>query len=125
MLPTWWLVLSGAFFVLNIVYLGVLTFILLQVQKQMAETKPKIDALAVRVESIATNVDDMTKTLNQTVKTVGARAQSISGGVELASAALGNQVTRLAPVISTVMTVLKFVQAYREFRQPKQAPKKK
>lgn len=88
-IPTWWLVVSGVFFLVALVAAGVLANLLLQLTRVLKDIEPKIvaltervDSIGQKVESIAVKVDGMASSAKTSVEIVGSKAQGIASGAE-------------------------------------------
>lgn len=106
--PTWWLVLSGLFFVLALVSAALLSYLLVRLISIVKTLEPKVETLGQRVdsigekvESIATKVDAMATSAKTSVEVVGAKAQGVATGAE----ALGLLAGKKAAVVSEYMVV--------------------
>jgi hypothetical protein len=112
-IPSWWLVVSGLFFVINAVFFVVLIFGLMKVLELSKELKPKVDRISDRLDSISAKVDDIATNVQSTVKTVGEKtstgADSLAMIAQLGSANFG----RYAPALATIGTIVKAVQMIR------------
>lgn len=108
--PSWWLILSGLFFVVNAAFFVVLIVVLLKVLEVNKELKPKVDRISDRLDSISEKVDDIASSVQSTVKNVGEKtstgADSLAMIAQLGSANFG----RYAPALATLGTVVKAVQ---------------
>lgn len=123
-IPTWWLVLSGIFFALNIVLfavVGVLAIKLVEMQKEM---KPKLAELTTKVNSIAENVDQITKHLNDTLTNVGGHAKSVAGSADHIASLASSTFERFSPLVVGVMTALRLFGAIRDFRRSSEKKRK-
>ena len=112
-IPSWWLVVSGLFFVINAVFFVVLIFGLMKVLELSKELKPKVDRISDRLDSISAKVDDIATNVQSTVKNVGEKtstgADSLAMIARLGSANFG----RYAPALATLGTVMKAIQMLR------------
>lgn len=112
-IPSWWLAISGLFFVVNAVFFVVLIIALLKVLELSKELKPKVDRISDRLDSISAKVDDIATNVQSTVKNVGEKtstgADSLAMIAQLGSANFG----RYAPALATLGTVVKAVQMLR------------
>ena len=125
-IPTWWLLVSALFFAVNIVFMAVMAVVGFRALETLRELKPKVEGLSAKanetmdkVQLLTTKVDSLTTSIKGTVDIVGVRARNVSNSVENLSGEATTQLSRLAPMIGTAMTILKIVQAYREYRSAK------
>jgi phage-related minor tail protein len=106
-IPSWWLILSGAFFAINLVFFGVFIKMLLELMKVIKELKPKVDRISDRVESISNKVDGMASTMQNTLANVGQRTTNVAESVDIFSALTTSGLSRYAPAIGILGTVVK------------------
>jgi len=115
-IPIWWLILSAVFFAMNIVFLGILVFALLQIMKTAAELKPKVDRLTERIETITVKVEEMSTTLNSTLKDLGAKTSHMAGHAEMLTGTVATNVGKFAPLFSAASTAFRVFQMIQGFR---------
>jgi len=122
-IPSWWLVVSALFFLVNIAALVGQMALGYRALQTLQEMKPKVEELSVKanktmddVQRLTARMDSLATSLKGTADIVGVRARKVSDSVENLSGEATTQFSRLAPMIGTAMTILKVVQAYREFR---------
>lgn len=115
-IPTWWLVLSGLFFVANMLLFVVLAFVGLRVVAMLKDLQPKIVNLTTKVEGIAEKVTELTETTKVTVENVGGRAKNVAGSVELIAHSASRQFERFSPLLVGGITLLRLLSAVRQYR---------
>jgi hypothetical protein len=116
-IPTWWLVVSAIFFVVNILFfvaLGVAVFKMVQVVQGIT---PKVAAISARVDQIGHKVEELTTSVKETADTLGGRAKSVAGSVDLIAHSASRQFEKYSPVIVGVLTTLKLLKAVQEYRR--------
>lgn len=113
-IPSWWLILSGLFFVINAVFFVVLIVVLLRLMEASKELKPKVDRISDRLDSISAKVDDIATNVQTTVKNVGEKtatgADSLAMIAQLGTANFG----KYAPLLAALGTAVKSVQMLRQ-----------
>lgn len=122
-LPEWWPLLSGLFFLVNILFFAVLIYVLVKVLKIMQELEPKVVALSgqvqqliVKVDRVADRVEEVAESVKDTVQVVGGRAKGVAGAVDLVVQSTSRQFERFAPLVTAAMTGVRLFNAYREYR---------
>ena len=106
-IPAWWLILSGLFFTINLVFFIVLCIALVRMMKVAEELKPKVDSISVKVDEMAT-------TLNETVKKVSEKTSSVAADAEMITHVGAENFGKYAPILATIGTVVKVVQIMRQ-----------
>lgn len=124
-IPVWWFVLSGAFFLLNLIFFGVLIVALVRVMQTAKELKPKLDRLTDRVENISVKVDEIAETVNQTVKNVGQRTSSVAENAQIISTLGAANFGKYAPIFAALGSIIKGIQMFRSLRASMPAKRKK
>lgn len=115
--PSWWLYLSGAFFLVNLfVFIGLLMAIF-QVVKIVRDISPRVQSLTTKVEALTDKVGALADSAKQTVDNVGGRARNVAGSAESIAHVGAAQFERFAPILAAALTGLKILGALREFRQ--------
>ena len=95
--PTWWLVLSGLYFFLTLLWTVALTVLVVQVLKKVL---PLIEEARVQVRRVSGQAKSVAAKASNTADIVHAQAQSLLGNAESASA----QVTRQARTVGAALT---------------------
>ena len=128
-IPSWWLYLSGAFFLFNIVLFGVLIYAILSLVKLVKALQPRVESLEdsvktliVKVQDVADRVEEVATSVRDTVQNVGGRARNVVGTAEMVAGAASKQFERLAPLATGVITALKVLKAVQEFRHRRAEP---
>lgn len=115
--PSWWLYISGAFFIVNLfVFIGLLVAIF-QVVKVVKDISPRVHSLTTKVEGLTEKVGQLTESAKNTVETVGGKARNVAGSAESIANVGAAQFERFAPILAGVLTGLKILGAVRAFRQ--------
>jgi uncharacterized protein YoxC len=124
-IPTWWLAVSAAFFVVNILFFIAMIAMLLFVKQFMIEQKPRIEALESEVKTlvekvhvIADRTEEIATSLKSTVDVVGGRAKGVATSAEIVASVLSRQVERFSPYIVGALTAMKLFKGVREMRAP-------
>lgn len=113
-IPMWWLVVSGVFFFVNLIFFGVLIYALIQIMKVAKELKPKVDRISDRVDSISEKVDDMASTVNAALKNVSQKTTNIAQSAEMISSIGAVNFGRYAPIIAALGSVVKAAQMMKQ-----------
>lgn len=114
MMPTWWLVLSAVFLVVNIVFFAVLSFVAWKLLGLARTLRPEITKLGARIDSIGSKVDDLTSTVKEVAARVGQKAEGVAGSAEHITHVAADQVERFGPAIAAAATIYKVVGALRQ-----------
>ncbi|HLO97552.1 MAG TPA: hypothetical protein VK171_03055 [Fimbriimonas sp.] len=109
-IPTWWLVLSGIFFVASLAVLAVTFIMVIKLLEALKELKPKIDRLSDRVDAISMKVDNIADDVQSTVKRVGEKTTLVANSAEMISSLGVRGFEKYAPIISVVGLVIKAAQ---------------
>ena len=96
-IPTWWLVLSGLYFVLTLAWTVALTVIVVQVLKKVL---PLVEEARVQVRRVSGQAKNVAAKASSTVDIVHAGTQSLLGNADAA----GSQVTRQARAVGAALT---------------------
>jgi methyl-accepting chemotaxis protein len=113
-IPMWWLVVSGVFFFVNLIFFGVLIYALIQIMQVAKELKPKVDRISDRVDSISEKVDDMATTVNAALKNVSQKTTNIASSAEMISSIGAVNFGRYAPVIAALGSAVKAIQMLKQ-----------
>lgn len=116
-IPTWWLVISAVFFIVNIVlFIGLMVagFFLL---KFLRELGPRLDGLSKRVDDLHGRVIELTESLRKNIEGVGGKARGIVGSVERVAQSTSRQFERFSPFFIGALTAMRLVKALNEFRK--------
>jgi outer membrane murein-binding lipoprotein Lpp len=134
-IPTIWFWLSGAFFVVNILFFFALTVALLRVAGLIKELTPKVNELSVKVNGLVTQVQEVAKKVEEvaanvatTMSEVGGRAKGVVGSVELVAQSASRQFERFSPFVVGAITAMRLVRALSDIRggrKPSEALKKR
>jgi uncharacterized protein YoxC len=127
-IPTWWLVLSGAFFALNIAFFAILAWVLLKLVQLVVALQPKLNALETSVQSlvekvnvIAENVEDLTATVKSTVSDVSGNAKVVASNAQIVSQTATREFERYASLVMGAVSVFKLFRAFGDMRSKKRA----
>lgn len=121
----WWLVVSAMFFVLNIVFFGVMSYAVLKLTKVVGELQPQVSTLVKRVEEVAHRVDELTTTVKDSVEQIGGKAKGVIGSVELVAQSASRQFERFSPFVVGAMTAMKLIKGLKDMRGAQKGPKAK
>lgn len=127
-MPQWWIYVSGAFFLVNLLLFATLIYLVLFLIGWMKEMKPKIDALSKRVDAIGQNVEEISVHVKATAETVGGRAKSVATSVDSIAHMASTTFEKFSPLVVGAMTAMRLVKAYGEMRKgmsPAQATSKR
>lgn len=98
-IPTWWLVLSGMYFLLTLVWTVGLTVLVVKLVKQVL---PLIEEGRVQLRRVSSQAKGVAVKASNTVDIVHAQTQHLLGNAESA----GTQVTRQARTVGAALTGL-------------------
>jgi methyl-accepting chemotaxis protein len=115
-IPSWWLGVSGVFFVLGTVAMIACVIGLIKVLQMLNEISPQVKATAQRVEEVATRVEEVAETVKTTVTEMSGRARNIAGAAEGIVNRTANVVANQSPWIVGVMTAIRLFKAVQEMR---------
>lgn len=124
-IPSWWFIVSGLFFVVNLVVLVMLTIIGMRMLEVMRQLKTKVDELSIKVNrlvdtvnSTAVKVDAIATNVQNTSQTISTKSASAMGAFENAALVGAPLLGKVMPVLNIALTALKVFQAYRAGRGP-------
>ena len=122
-IPSWWIYISGAFFVINCLFFLALTIGVFMLLKVVTELKPKIDSLEtsvqgliVKVSAVTEKVDAVVASVQQTIDSVGTRARGVAGTAEMVSSLAGRQFERFSPLVVGALTAMRIFKGINEIR---------
>lgn len=95
--PDWWIILTAAFAIVNLVFFVVLTYCAIQLILVVKRLEPKVHAITDKVDGIATKVDDIATTTQETLKTVSVKTKSIATTTESLVQMTVGPVTQASP----------------------------
>lgn len=113
-IPIWWLLLSGLFFLVNIVFFSVLTFVAWKLLEVGKKVEPKIESLLSTVNAIGHKVDDLTAIVKDVASKVGQQAQGVSASANQISHVAAEQVERFGPIIAAATAAYKVIGTARQ-----------
>jgi uncharacterized protein YoxC len=123
-IPSWWLALSGLFFVLNSALFVILGLFVIRLGQMAQDLKPKIDEISTKVshltttvEGVAVKLDELTVSLKQNVDGVGSRSQNILASVEQISGTASRQFEKFSPLVVGALTVFRLFRAVGDMRK--------
>jgi uncharacterized protein YoxC len=123
-IPNWWLAVSAVFFVVNLVFLGVLSFVLIRVLQILQALQPRVErvltqteTLAVKVATAATKVDEAATQLRDTSQAVGRRTRNVVGVMDSATSSMAPWLGRIMPGLQIGLTALRVFRAVRGRRR--------
>ncbi len=131
-IPTWWLylwlILSGVFFLLNIVFFGAMAFALFKLASvvsalapKVTEMSAKVDSLIHKVEAVATRLEELATSVKDNVDNVGAKASGVIGSVELIAQSVSKQFERFSPFLVGAMTAMRLIKSLNEMKKGRSA----
>ena len=115
--PTWWLVLSGIFFFMNIVLFGALAYAAVRLVGILKTLTPKLAAIEAQVSDVVKKVQDLTKSLQETATNVGGKARGVVGSVEGVTQSASRQFERYSPFVIGSLTAIRLVTALNGVRK--------
>lgn len=115
-IPTWWLILSGLFFFMNLVLFAALAFAAVKLVGILKQLTPKIVAIEGQVSDIAKKVQELTASIKETVDNVGGKAKGVVGGAEGVVQSASRQFERYSPFVIGSLTAIRLVSALSQAR---------
>lgn len=112
--PVWWLVLSGLFFLVNIVFFTVLSFVAWKILGLAKAVEPKIASLLGKINEIGQKVDDLTAIAKDVAAKIGQQAEGVAGSANQISHVAAQQVERFGPALAAAATIYKVVGGLRQ-----------
>ncbi|RYG79356.1 hypothetical protein EON77_09265, partial [bacterium] len=113
-IPLWWLLLSGLFFVVNIVFFAVLSFVAWKLLGLSHKVEPKIESLLATVNGIGHKVDDLTAIVKDVAARVGQQAEGVSASANQISHVAAQQVEKFGPIIAAATAAYKVIGTARQ-----------
>lgn len=127
-IPSWWLIVSGIFFVLNALLFLALSYVAFMVVKFLKDVQPKVNeisgkvtGLVAKIEQVAVRVEEVAESVKNTIDGVGSRATGVVGSVELVAQSASRQFERFSPFIVGATTAMRLVKALNEMRAGRSA----
>lgn len=120
-IPTWWLVISGLFFLLQSILVACLIVAVIKLMGTIREITPKVVAISAKVEEIGTKVEELTDNVKTTMDSVGARAKSVAGSAEMIAHTAANTFERFSPAVVGILSALRILKAVQEFQNARKA----
>lgn len=111
MVPTWWLVLSGLFFLMNIVLFSALAFAAIKLVGILKDLTPRIVGIEKQVQDLIKKVQDLTANVQETVRSIGGKASATVGSVEGVAQSASRQFERYSPFVIGSLTAIRLVSA--------------
>lgn len=122
-IPTWWLGLSAAFFVVNIILFIGMTIALAVIVKMLKELQPKMAVMMLKVEAAsekaqlaAAKVEALAASAQATVSNVGTKAKTVAGAADGLAHVAAFQVQRFLPAVGAVVSGYKLLRAIMDMR---------
>ncbi|MCK6632159.1 MAG: hypothetical protein L6Q31_07255 [Fimbriimonadaceae bacterium] len=115
-IPTWWLVISGAFFGIGVLAFLAMTALFLRLSAVVNELKPKIDNISAKVEALTANLESTSAQAKSTITTVGSGTANIVRSVETALVGSAKRLEGFATVMFTALSILKLVKEFQAVR---------
>ena len=117
MVPTWWLVLSGLFFFMNIVLFAALAYAAVKLIGILKDLTPRVVAIEKQVQDLIKKVQDLAANLQQTVGELSGRAKGVVGSAEGVAQSASRQFERYSPFVIGSLTAIRLVSALNGVRQ--------
>lgn len=112
-IPTWWLVLSGLFFFVNIAFYVVLGLVAWKFLGIAQRLEPKIAGLLGKVDDIGTKIDELTAIARDVAAKVGEQAKGVSASANQMGMVAAKSVEKFGPTIAAAATVIKVMDSVR------------
>ncbi|MFN3682705.1 MAG: hypothetical protein ACK41F_02095 [Fimbriimonadaceae bacterium] len=119
-IPTWWLWVSGAFFLIASVAWILIAVLVLRVFLAVQALRPKVEATLEKVEGVAVQVEQLATAARSTVETVGGKAKTVAGAFELLALATASRFQAVSRVLAALGAGAKVVNMLKGLR-PKKA----
>ncbi len=123
MVPTWWLVLSGLFFFMNIVLFAALAFAAIKLVGVAQNVLPRVVAIEKQVSDLVKKVQELTTNIQQTVGELSGKAKGVVGSAEGVAQSASRQFERYSPFVIGSLTAIRLVAALNGVRQGKSLAK--
>ncbi|RYG47917.1 hypothetical protein EON79_06000 [bacterium] len=127
-IPLWWLIVSAAFFAVNLLFFVVMAVVLLKLlgivqalQPKVAELTGTVQGLVTTVQGVAHKVEELTATVKNRADGVGSKAQEVVGSTGMIMNTASRQFERFAPFITGALTAMRLVKALNEMRKGRSA----
>jgi len=101
-IPTWWLWLSGAFFLIATVAWVLVAALVLRLLLVVQGLRPKVEATLEKVEGVASQVEQLASAARSTVETVGGKAKTVAGAFELLALATASRFQAVSRVLAAL-----------------------
>jgi methyl-accepting chemotaxis protein len=131
-IPTWWLVLSGVFFLMNTLLFLAAIVVAVYLIRLIKESGPKIAALEksiqellVKIQAVATRVEEVATSVRETVDNVAGKATRVAGSAEMVASSASRQFDKVSPIVTGVLTSIKIFRAIQSMRSSRSAKKAK
>ena len=111
MVPTWWLVLSGLFFFMNIVLFGALAFAAIKLVGVAQGILPRVVTIEKQVSDLVKKVQDLTANIQQSVGELSGKAKGVAGSAEGIVQSASRQFERYSPFVIGSLTAIRLVAA--------------
>lgn len=95
--PTWWLVLSGCYFILSFLWTTLLTILVIQLSRKVL---PLVQETRTQVQRVSVQAKEIANKASNTAQIVHAQTQSLLGNANEAT----NQVTGQAKTVGAAFT---------------------
>lgn len=123
-IPSWWLYLSGAFFLSTLLLVIALIVLVIKLLQTFKSLEPQIVSLTHKVDSIAGKVDDISTSVKETLVEVGGKTRNVAISAENIAGAVAGTMGKFAPIVSGIMMAMKLFHAYKDARAPHDVEKK-
>src|ERR1044071_5460973 len=117
--PSWWVNVSGLFFILAILLvigLGIAVFMLMQKLKTI---QGKVEQTVDKAEKVVERLEGVAQSAQKTVDSLGASARNVAGRVEGAVSKTVERAEPFADILTIAMTGLKLYQHLSEMKKAK------
>lgn len=107
--PTWWVWVSGAFFVIASLAWLALAVLAIRLATMVQAMRPKVESTLEKVDRVAEQVEQLASAARGTVESVGGRAKAVAGAFELIALATASRfqtVSRLLAALGTAGKVI-------------------
>ena len=115
--PTWWLVLSGIFFVTNALLFVALGWAALKLVGILKDLTPKIVAIEKQIQDVVKKVQELTANVQETASSVGGKAKGVIGGAEGIVQSASRQFEKFSPFVIGSLTAIRLVSALNQARR--------
>lgn len=118
-IPSWWLYVSGAFFILGLISFAALTLLILRLLSIVNELKPRVDRISERVEAISAKVDSMADSAKGSVERVSNSTKGITQSIDSLVTGTTGKMQQITSILGVLMTGYQLFQQFQAMKAAK------